>query len=117
MQNKQQGNFFAQTKLVYAYVVMKELEIIIKVIDTLSVNAKCKARYASELENFSNRKTQAESNKYRLGVIGVTSSGKSTMINSLLGEALLPAVARPSSSQLVSCYHSNSRCATVFFPK
>ncbi|MCF0194165.1 MAG: dynamin family protein, partial [Bacteroidaceae bacterium] len=65
--------------------------------------------------NFQNRKSQAESNKYRLGVIGVTSSGKSTMINSLLGEFLLPAVARPSSSQLVSCYYSQSRCSKIHF--
>jgi len=94
---------------------MNELDIITKVIHTLSSNAKCKERYASELENFRNRKIQAESNKYRLGVIGVTSSGKSTMINSLLGETLLPVGARPSSSQLVSCFHSKSRSATVYF--
>lgn len=94
---------------------MNEIEIINKVIAVLSGNVKCRVRYASELENFQNRKWQAESNKYRLGVIGVTSSGKSTMINSLLGETLLPAVARPSSSQLVSCFYSTSRAATVYF--
>lgn len=94
---------------------MNELDIIIKVIRTLGSNAKCKARYSSELDNFLIRKKQAESNKYRLGVIGVTSSGKSTMINALLGESLLPAVARPSSSQLVSCFRSNQRIATVYF--
>ena len=94
---------------------MNELEVISKVISTLSSNAKRKKRYASELDNFLNRKIQAESNKYRLGVIGVTSSGKSTMINSLLGESLLPAVARPSSSQLVSCSHSTDRSAIVYF--
>ncbi|MCF0184802.1 MAG: dynamin family protein, partial [Bacteroidaceae bacterium] len=94
---------------------MNELEVIVKVINTLSGNTNCKVRYASELENFQNRKSQAESNKYRLGVIGVTSSGKSTMINSLLGEFLLPAVARPSSSQLVSCYYSQSRCSKIHF--
>ena len=94
---------------------MNELEVIVKVINTLSKNAKCKERYASELDNFQNRKTQAESNRYRLGVIGVTSCGKSTMINSLLGEFLLPAVARPSSSQLVSCFWSKTRCAKIYF--
>ena len=72
-------------------------------------------RYASELENFKNREIRAKLNKYRLGVIGVTSSGKSTMINSLLGESLLPVAARPSSSQLVSCYRSSNRCSTVYF--
>lgn len=94
---------------------MKEIEIILKVISTLSANAKCKERYASELENFRNREALAKSNKYRLGVIGVTSSGKSTMINSLLGEPLLPSAARPSSSQLVSCFHSTCKSATIYF--
>ena len=94
---------------------MTESEIIKIVIDTLSANPRFKARYSSELENFENRKVQASSNKYRLGVIGVTSSGKSTMINSLLGEMLLPAGARPSSSQLVSCFKSRNRHAEVFF--
>lgn len=94
---------------------MTELDIILKVIETLSKDAKCKVRYASELDNFLTRQRQVKSNKYRLGVIGVTSSGKSTMINSLLGECLLPAVARPSSSQLVSCYHSSKRIATIYF--
>ncbi|MBO5629094.1 MAG: dynamin family protein [Aeriscardovia sp.] len=92
-----------------------ELQIIEKVISILSRNAKCKDRYAPELKNFSERKGRAKYNRYRLGVIGVTSSGKSTMINSLLGEFLLPAVARPSSSQLVSCFRSKTRNATIYF--
>ena len=94
---------------------MTELEIISSVIRVLDKNVKSRTRYASELENFQNRKIHANSNKYRLGVIGVTSSGKSTMINALLGEFLLPAVARPSSSQLVSCFRSNNRRAQIFF--
>ena len=92
-----------------------ELQIIEKVISILSRNTKCKDRYAPELKNFSERKGRAKYNRYRLGVIGVTSSGKSTMINSLLGEFLLPAVARPSSSQLVSCFRSKTRNATIYF--
>ena len=92
-----------------------ELQIIEKVISILSRNAKCKDRYAPELKNFGERKGRAKYNRYRLGVIGVTSSGKSTMINSLLGEFLLPAVARPSSSQLVSCFRSKTRTATIYF--
>ena len=92
-----------------------ELQIIEKVISILSRNAKCKDRYAPELKNFCERKGRAKYNRYRLGVIGVTSSGKSTMINSLLGEFLLPAVARPSSSQLVSCFRSKTRNATIYF--
>jgi GTPase Era involved in 16S rRNA processing len=94
---------------------LNELQIIKKVIEILNENMMSRDRYASELENFKNREIRAKLNKYRLGVIGVTSSGKSTMINSLLGESLLPVAARPSSSQLVSCYRSSNRCSTVYF--
>ena len=54
-------------------------------------------------------------NTYRMGVIGVTSSGKSTLINSLLNEDLLPSAVIPSSSQLVSCRRGDRRCGVVYF--
>ena len=94
---------------------MNEVDVIKKAIELLGGNAKCRERYAAELENFHMRERQARANKYRLGVIGVTSSGKSTMINALLSEALLPQAAKPSSSQLVSCFHSAKRQAQVYF--
>ena len=94
---------------------MNEVEFIKKTIELLGGNAKCRDRYAAELENFHERERQARANKYRLGIIGVTSSGKSTMINALLSEALLPQAAKPSSSQLVSCFRSANRQAQVFF--
>ena len=56
----------------------------------------------------------ANENKYRLGVIGVTSAGKSTLINAILGEKLLPAEAKPSSNMLVSC-RKGPRQATIYF--
>ena len=56
----------------------------------------------------------ADNNRYRLGVIGVTSAGKSTLINALLGEELLPSEAKPSSNQLVSC-RKGLRQATIHF--
>ena len=90
---------------------MSEIDIILKVIAILDRNVKSRERYASELANFKGRKIQAETNQYRLGVLGVTSCGKSTMINSLLGDSILPAFARPSTSQLVSCHHLNMKCA------
>ena len=94
---------------------MTEIDVIENVIGILTSDERCQGRYSAEIINFHNRKSHAESNKYRLGVIGVTGSGKSTMINSLLGEALLPVFARPSSSQLVSCFHSSNRFATIYF--
>lgn len=53
--------------------------------------------------------------RIRVGVIGVTSSGKSTLINALLGDDLLSVAVRPSSSQLVSCSYAKDRAAVVYF--
>lgn len=72
-------------------------------------------RYESVISRFEQRKEQWSKNKIRIGVIGVTSSGKSTMINSILGDKILSMAVRPSSSQLVSCSQSKEKIAKVFF--
>lgn len=46
---------------------------------------------------------------FRVGFIGITDSGKSTLLNALLGEELLPTAARPTSNVLVSCRNSDGR--------
>lgn len=71
--------------------------------------------YYSEVEDFRKKKLQIDHDIIRVGVLGVTSAGKSTLLNSLLGENLLPAEAKPSSSQLVSCKHGSKREAIVYF--
>lgn len=90
-------------------------ELLQQLVKILEDNPETKIRYSAEIQRFNDNKQTNDNDKFRLGVIGVTSSGKSTMINSLLGESLLPAVAKPSSSQLVTCFKGNNRCATVFF--
>ncbi len=52
---------------------------------------------------------------WRVGMIGVTSSGKSTLINALLGDKLLPSGVRPSSNTLVMCAHGDRKEAVVHF--
>lgn len=94
---------------------MREEDIIEKVLEVLSLSPTIQERYVAELENFKQRLKSAKQKQTRLGVIGVTSSGKSTMLNALFGESLLPAVARPSSSQLVCCHYANSRRVTIYF--
>lgn len=94
--------------------MVTEKQILQRLITILESKPDVKTRYSSEIQRFRETQHTNDKGKYRLGVIGVTSSGKSTMINSLLGESLLPAVARPSSSQLVTCF-KGERCATVFF--
>lgn len=91
---------------------MNEIDFLDKALEIL---LKSEERYSFEIKSLKDRKQRALANKYRLGVIGVTSCGKSTMINAFLGESLLPVAAKPSSSQLVSCFHDDKRFANVFF--
>lgn len=94
---------------------MNEEQFIRNVIAILESNDRLKRRFAAEIENFQARLHNARFQTYRLGVIGVTSSGKSTLINALMGEALLPSIAKPSSNQLVTCHRGAVRQATVYF--
>lgn len=89
---------------------MKATECITELIKILSQDSS----FFEEISDLRREKERIEKNVIRVGVIGVTSSGKSTMLNSLLGEKLLPAEAKPSSSQLVSCCKGAERCARIF---
>ena len=62
-----------------------------------------------------NRKEDWDNDKIRVGVIGVTSSGKSTVINSILGADILSSAVTPSTGQLVSCTFGNTLQAKIFF--
>lgn len=53
--------------------------------------------------------------KIRVGVIGVTSSGKSTLINAILGTDILSSAVAPSSGQLVCCTYGVSFSAVIRF--
>lgn len=73
------------------------------------------SRYENEKNWLHIRKAKWSSNKIRIGVIGVTSSGKSTLINAILGDSLLSMAVKPSSSQLVSCSKGNHSKAIISF--
>ncbi len=92
-----------------------EIDIINQTLAVLKVSANVSTRYKARIDLFEERKERALQNTYRMGVIGVTSSGKSTLINSLLNEDLLPSAVIPSSSQLVSCRRGDNRYGVVYF--
>lgn len=94
---------------------MTGIELIEKASKVLMKDADLYKRYNSIISNFEQRKNQWNNNKIRIGVIGVTSSGKSTMINSILGDSILSMAVKPSSSQLVSCSQSEKKMATIYF--
>ena len=92
-----------------------EIDIINQALAVLKSSANVSTRYKARIDLFEERKERAMQNIYRMGVVGVTSSGKSTLINSLLNEDLLPSAVIPSSSQLVSCRRGDNRCGVVYF--
>lgn len=94
-----------------------EKEIIDRTILILSESPKIRQRYLSEIESLKKRLAESKQNKYRVGVIGVTSSGKSTMINAVLGEKLLCMEILASSNQLVTCSASvnSEKKAAIYF--
>lgn len=90
---------------------MNASDVISRIINILSESG----YFQAEVEELRRKKAQIDSDIIRVGFIGVTSAGKSTMINALLGEEILPAEARPSSSQLVSCRKGKQREANIYF--
>lgn len=94
---------------------MKAIQFVDEAVKILSHDDSLTNRYNSGIDSFEQSKNHWQQDKIRVGVIGVTSSGKSTMINSILGDTLLSMAVKPSSSQLVSCSKSDSKKATVFF--
>lgn len=91
------------------------IDIYNEAIRILSSNDKLREQYGPEITALERRRDISSADSYRIGVIGVTSSGKSTLINSLMGESILPYGACPSSSQLVRCHYSDERKVVVYF--
>lgn len=69
----------------------------------LESDAESQSHFQSDLDWLKKRRLQWKNSKFRVGLMGVTSSGKSTLVNALLDERLLPQAVRPSSNCLVVC--------------
>lgn len=94
---------------------MRELNLAKEIVKILTASEKRRLRYRGDIAWLDTWIKLWESDRIRVGVIGVTSSGKSTLINALLGDKLLSVAVRPSSSQLVSCSYGKECGATVYF--
>lgn len=95
--------------------MLNEKTALASLIGFLEGNPDFRQRYQSEIQRFRSQLEQAKLDRYRLGVIGVTSSGKSTMINAIMKRELLSTGVQPTSSQLVTCSKSSQRQVTVYF--
>lgn len=54
-------------------------------------------------------RNQPQDDALRVGVVGITSSGKSTFLNALMGETLLPEESRATTNLMVRCRHGEER--------
>ena len=73
------------------------------------------AFFAESIKIYQKQLERLESNYVRIAIIGITSSGKSTLLNSILGEKLLPTAVAPSSSKQVVCGYASEKYAKVIF--
>ena len=83
--------------------------------EILSRDRHLAAYFRTELDWLERRKKLWQTDAFRIGLIGVTSSGKSTLINALLGDELLPKAVRPSSNSLVVCEWGEKLQCVVHF--
>lgn len=81
----------------------------------LAENEYRKKRYDNDVKWFEKRKNIIDKNTIRIAIIGITSSGKSTLVNSILGEKILPVAIRPSSSIIITCSKGVKRQAIIYF--
>ena len=72
-------------------------------------------RYNKDVEWFNDRDNSVKGNIIRVAIMGITSSGKSTLVNALLGEKILPMAIRPSSSIIITASKGIDREATIYF--
>ena len=91
------------------------LNTINEVKKVLEKNDYRKKRYNKDVEWFEERKNMFKSNIIRIAIMGITSSGKSTLVNALLGEKILPMAIRPSSSIIITACNGENRQATIYF--
>lgn len=91
------------------------IEVLDRVVAVLSRSDGLAEHFADSIRWLERRRTLWASRGWRVGLIGITSSGKSTLVNALLDARVLPVKVRPSSNSLVVCRSGEKPEATVFF--
>ena len=91
------------------------LSIIDNMKDVLGKNDYARERYSNDLVWLNEKARLIKKNIVRVAIMGITSSGKSTLVNALLQEKLLPVAIKPSSSIIITCSKGDVRQATIYF--
>ena len=90
-------------------------EAISDVIAAYSSDQKCKRYFSDSIKRLEDLEKMLDSKSIRIAIIGITSSGKSTLMNTILGDPLLPTRVAPSSSKQVICGYSEKQYAIIKF--
>lgn len=91
------------------------IELTNNIISILSKNDNVKNRYREDIEWLESRKDKWNKNKIRVGIIGITSSGKSTLINAIIGKKILSTAVVPNSSSMTSCFYNDKEKLIIYF--
>ncbi len=94
---------------------MNSLELLTRLEEELMSNRQVERFCKDSLEWVRERKADWEADFVRVGVIGVTSSGKSTLVNAILGADILSKAVVPTSGQLIYCTYGDVQKVTVKF--
>ena len=91
------------------------LSVIDEITEVLQKNEYVRERYYNDVAWLQEKAKFIKKNIVRIAIMGITSSGKSTLVNALLQEKLLPVAIKPSSSIIITCSKGSLRQATVYF--
>ena len=91
------------------------IEYIHEIKKVLSQNESISKFFSTTIEALQERETKWSGDEILIGMIGVTSAGKSSVLNAMLGEKILPVRVKPSSGVLVWCTKSDKREAIIRF--
>jgi predicted GTPase len=83
------------------------IELLDRAIQILQREPSCKEFFQEEIAWLEQRRAIWTNHAWRLALVGITSSGKSTLVNALMGERLLPTRIPPSSNVIILCRRGN----------
>ncbi|MGE7942233.1 dynamin family protein [Lysinibacillus xylanilyticus] len=94
---------------------MNEKQYIDKLLALFNENEELSKYFLPHIQVLNHKLVRWEDESIRIGLIGVTSSGKSTVLNALLGDKILPTAVRPSSGSIIICSKGERTKAKIFF--
>lgn len=80
--------------------VLREGRALLEIVSTNRLDHALRTGNHSLVERIAGRLRRLEEGRFRVGIVGEFSSGKSTFLNALLGEAILPSSVRPTTCSI-----------------